>query len=191
MANHWKGNLKLEDIKEEIKLINGSKTDYITPTAKIYKLMNNGLYYNKKIFVNKHNGYLYTGITYPDGNKQRRLHVLLAKAYIPNPDNLPIVGHKNNIKDDCRIENLYWTTVKENTQKAADDGLMVNDSGYKDSQSYPVIVYNMNMEELYRFGSIRICSKELGVSPGAISNQCKGMIKTSPRCGYYFKFDVK
>ena len=48
MANQWNGYLKREDIEEEMKLIEGSLTDYITPTAKIYKLMKNGLYFEKK-----------------------------------------------------------------------------------------------------------------------------------------------
>ena len=188
MANQWNGYLKREDIEEEMKLIEGSLTDYITPTAKIYKLMRNGLYFEKKTQINKHNGYIYVGITFPDGNKQRRLHVLLAKAFIPNPNNYNVVGHKNNIKHDCRIENLYWTTVSENTKKAYDDGLTKNDKGYDDSQSMPVIVYDLNMKELFRFGSVSICSKELNISKNTILNQCRGNIRTKPRCGYYFKF---
>ena len=33
------GNLKREDIKEELKLIEGSKTDYISPLGNVYKLI--------------------------------------------------------------------------------------------------------------------------------------------------------
>ena len=41
--------IKKEDIKEEMRLIKGSNTDYITPTSKIYKHYGNDMYYPKKI----------------------------------------------------------------------------------------------------------------------------------------------
>ena len=65
--------------------------------------------------------------------KHCRVHILVAKAFLENPNNLPIVGHKDNNKLNPVKENLYWTTIQENTQKAYNDKLQVNDSGYDDS----------------------------------------------------------
>ena len=184
------GSLKREDIKEEMILIKGSNTDYITPSGNVYKLTYNGLYLKKKITPNIGNGYIYIGITMKDGsNRSTRVHRLVTKTFLPNPQQLPIVGHKDNDKTNNNVENLYWTTVQENTQKACDDGLVCNKKGYEDSQSIPVIVYDMQMNEVYRFGSISECSKELKVSKSTISRQCYGATKGKPRCGYYFKFD--
>jgi len=45
-----------------------------------------------------------------------KVHVLVAKAYIPNPENKPIVNHKKGIKNDCRASQLEWMTVSENTK---------------------------------------------------------------------------
>lgn len=190
MANRFTGNVDRKDIHEQLVLVEGSSTDYITPSGKIYKLYPNGKYHQKKTSVNKYNGYVYVGITMADGsgNKNKRVHRLLAIAFLPNPDNLPVVGHKDNNKSNNSLDNLYWTTVQENTQKAFDDGLAVNAKSYEDSQSKEVIVFDLHMNEIARYGSISECSRELGVSKNAISGQCNGDMKTKPRCGYYFKF---
>ena len=90
--------IKRSQINEEIRLINGSETDYISSKGNIYKDYGNNMFYHKSVFPNKNNGYLYCGITYREGQKQRRVHILVAEAYIPNTDNLPVVMHLDNNK---------------------------------------------------------------------------------------------
>lgn len=179
-------------INEPLKLIDGTDDYYITPSAKIYRKYPNG-YFPHKTHINQWNGYVYVAIVTSDGKKHtHRVHRLVAKAYIPNPNQYPIVGHKDNIKSNCSVDNLYWTTNKENIQKAVCDGLLVNDKGYDDSQSMPVIVYDKNYTEIGRFGSVSECSRMMGVSKSTVIRHCNHEIKTTTRTGYYFRFqDIK
>lgn len=183
------GNLISKDnIEEELRLIKGSSTDYVTPTGNIYKDYGNNMFYHKSVFPNKNNGYLYCGITYNEGQKQRRVHILVAEAYLPNPNNYPIVMHLDNNKENCCVTNLKWGTVSENTQQAFDDKLQINAKSWDDSQSIAVCNFDLNKNLLNKFGSVGEASRALGISKTAILNQCNHNVKTKPRCGYYFRF---
>ena len=50
------------------------------------------------------------------------VHRLVALAWVPNPDNKPCVGHKDNNPFNNRASNLYWCTQKENMEQMVRDG---------------------------------------------------------------------
>lgn len=51
-------------------------------------------------------------------NKKSRcmpIHIILAKAFIPNPDNKPCIDHIDTNKQNFSLSNLRWVTEKENS----------------------------------------------------------------------------
>lgn len=152
-----------EDIAEELVLLEESNYDYITNIGEIYRYSDDTkLYYKRKSHTNKYNGYEYVSIMCKVDNKSksRRLHVLLAKTFLENPNNYKIVGHKNNIKNDNRLNNLYWTTNQENTQKAFDDKLNQPKMGVENKSSFQIAVIENN-EIVAVYGSMGECARHI------------------------------
>lgn len=182
--------IKYSNIQEEMKLINGSETDYITPSGKVYKDYGNNMFFPKATFINKTNNYLYCNITYPEGQRQRRVHILVAEAYVdnPNPKEYTVVMHKDNNKSNPEASNLQWGTVSQNTKQAFDDGLQINAKSWDDNQSIHVCNFDLEGNLLNKYGSIGEASRQLGITKTTILNQCNHNLKTKPRCGYYFRY---
>lgn len=69
-------------------------------------------------------GYLYAMVQLSNGKKKNcRVHRLVAKAFIPNPDNLPEINHKDGNKLNNNVSNLEWSTRSHNVKHSFDTGL--------------------------------------------------------------------
>jgi hypothetical protein len=70
-------------------------------------------------------GYLYVKLTKPFERKRhhRYIHIIVAQAFVPNPDNKPEVNHKDGIKANCHYDNLEWNTHQENIVHSVRTGL--------------------------------------------------------------------
>jgi len=64
-------------------------------------------------------GYLVTHLCKGTKGKYFRIHRLIAKAFIPNPDNKPQIDHINRNRKDNRLCNLRWVFPCENNQNCS------------------------------------------------------------------------
>ena len=70
-----------------------------------------------------HAGYQRLLIYYNGKRKLMYVHRLVAMAFLPNPDHLPEVNHKNGNKSDNSVDNLEWCDSSYNNQHSYDTGL--------------------------------------------------------------------
>lgn len=97
-----------DHIKNEFFPINDRY--YINNVGDIYSVVKGGLLTERL----DRKGYK-TAVIYTDsGNKTKKVHRLMAEAFLPNPENLIDVNHKNGIPGDNSIENLEWVSRREN-----------------------------------------------------------------------------
>ena len=83
------------------------------------------------------NGYRYVTLNLEETRKNYRVHRLVAEKFIPNPNILPQVNHKDGNKQNNKIDNLEWCDSSYNVQHAIKQGLIplgVNNKRSKLSQ---------------------------------------------------------
>lgn len=131
----------------------------------------------------KNQGYLYVNLhVRPNPTKHFLVHRLVAEAFIPNPNNLPQVNHKNEIKTDNRVQNLEWCTRKYNINygeghKKATKGI-INTVGR--------CVQCIDTGETFR--TVISAAKAYETRQGQISNVCSGKRKVYRAGGVRWKF---
>lgn len=68
-------------------------------------------------------GYLYAMIEVCGKPKKCRVHRLVAQAFLPNPDHLTEINHKDGNKENNHVGNLEWATRSQNVKHSFDTGL--------------------------------------------------------------------
>ena len=133
----------------------------------------------KKFYISK-KGYPVVTLCKNGKRVGKYLHILLAKTFIPNPENKPYVDHINTNKIDYRLENLRWVTAKENSNNSLTKQHLKNDANNKrgiikrllsrkngNSKTKPKTVYQLDENKLLirKYFSIAEAARNIQVSP--------------------------
>lgn len=123
-----------------------------------------------------------------DGTVYRKnIHRLVAETWLPNPNNLPCVNHKNGDKRDNRVSNLEWCTFQHNNQHAFDIGL----NGNVLEDHHQAILTNTEIHELCKLmqDGWRNCelAEKYGISKHIPAQIRKGITWTSIASQYNVK----
>lgn len=128
------------------------------------------VYYNKKVKYN------YISLRAPDGKYHNlRLNRVVAKAFVPNPGNLPVVDHINDNSRDDRAINLQWMTQGDNNLKGGRSkraGKTLQKNQIKKGFTTKVTAYK-DGEYLY-FDSASECARTLDISVSALTDMLRG-----------------
>ena len=94
-----------------------SNTGRVRSVDRYVEYSNGGIHLHKgKVLspAKDKNGYLKVVLNCNGKCKTINVHGLAAQAFIPNPDNLPMVNHKDEDKTNNNVTNLEWCDVKYN-----------------------------------------------------------------------------
>ena len=149
------------------KDINGYKYHYqVNECGEVRKILN-----DKNILLKGgtySNGYKFVSLSIETmKSKNVSRHRLVAEAFIPNPDKLPVVNHIDGNKQNNFVENLEWCTQKDNLKHALETGLIENQCKIRRK------VTVKQGEHIILFDSMADCCHFFGYKKGWLHNQIR------------------
>lgn len=132
---------------------------FVLSTGDVWSRYKKGLL---KPYLNP-DGYLIVDLRDGENRKQVKVHRLVAQAFIPNPDNLATVNHKDENKINNDVSNLEWMSVGDNVRYGT--GIQRN------AISRQKAVICVETGEIYP--SVTAAAKAINGNPSNISSGCK------------------
>lgn len=131
--------------------------------------------------INK-DGYCEQGLVKDSKKKSKRIHRLVAEAFIPNPDGLLEVNHIDENKSNNNVENLEWCDHKYNTTHGTRIERIRHAQRNRADRSKPV----MCIETGIVYPSINEAARQTGADRNTIADVCKGKLKTAKGCHWKY-----
>lgn len=135
-------------------------------------------------------GYYYVMLNKNGKQKHKMIHILIAQAFIPNPNNYPIVNHKDGNKLNINIRNLEWSSYSHNNKEAYRLGLRIapttNKLGYDNWKSKPIYQYDLDGNFIREWACSLEVKRQLNINPSNITSCCRG--ERNKAGGYIWKY---
>jgi HNH endonuclease/NUMOD4 motif len=110
------------------------------------------------------------------------VHRLVCQAFLPNPDNKPIVNHLDENKSNNKLENLVWTTHSENTNHSLDLHGRISTNCLS-----RIVLQIQNGIVINEYPSIRQAAIKNGIPKATMSDKCYGRMKQKGEFVWIFK----
>ena len=123
--------------------------------------------------ANNGRGYLLVDLCKNNEKKHFLVHRIVAQAFIPNPNNLPEVNHRDENKENNRVENLEFCDRKYNCNYGTTKQRMIK------KLSKTVLQYSKDGEFIKEWKSTKDIERNLGYSHSFISACCRGKCKSA------------
>ena len=149
----------------------------VTPEGEVYS-------YKRKKFLKpwaNGDGYLYVRLYKNGKGKKYYIHRLVAEAYIPNPDNLPQINHKDENKTNNCLHNLEWCDAKYNMNYGTRNEKVSN------SRKKPIMQYDLGGNFIREWQSATDVGREV---QSAIVKCLKGKANTAYGYKWKYKEDI-
>lgn len=180
------------EIKEIWKDVKGYEGLYQVSSLGRIKSLRNYSGVHKKYYkyekimrpVDNGKGYLAIMLSKNKIKKHKYIHRLVAETFIPNPNKLPEVNHKDENKQNNNVDNLEWCTKKYNNCYGTK-----NKRGAK-ARGKAVLQININTNEIINtFDSMHEAARKTDISQGNIWSCCNGKYKSIG--GYKWRYQMK
>lgn len=132
------------------------------------------------------NGYISVCLYNNGEGKDCLVHRVVAKAFIPNPENKPQIDHIDRNRSNNNASNLRWCTGSENMSNPLTKPFLKQiNKGRKRSYAYHPVVALKNDTIVYMFEKLMDC-QNYGFNYTVVSSICSGRRKTHK--GYTFMY---
>ena len=132
-------------------------------------------------------GYKKVSLTLYNKTKQHMVHRLVAETFIPNPEGLPIINHKDENKTNNNVNNLEWCTYRYNIcYKDANKRRSETMKGRPALNRKGVYARKVGDLEWTYYPSIDSAKKATGITNYHVTAVCQGKEKQTR--GYEFRY---